>query len=132
MNVHYFSVESDLVHVNEWRRARQMKDAEPNDFPAVGFLVRDGNLPVACAFLRKVEGNYGIYDSQATNPAAPAAIRHEALNLLYQEMCREAKSLGLRHLIAHTSDNSTLERSLRYGFKQLLGTVISKDLSSGE
>lgn len=122
-------VERDLRAIKFWCLARMKMPPKLKHLPEVGFVVWEGEKRIACAFLRRVEGNFGIYDSMATNPAISGPVRNEALDLLFEKMCNVAKEHSLLALLAHTADKSTIERSLRYGFRQLPGTIIAKDLA---
>ena len=124
----YIHTKENLALLNGWLLTRSLLPVAASALPKVGFIILHEGTPIAVAFLRQCEGLFGLYDSQATNPEVASHLRHEALDLLHELICNAAKCLGFTRLVAQTSDKSTIERSQRYGFRQLPGVLIWKDL----
>lgn len=105
--------ESDDVHeLNAWLKARGLGPVTAASLPALG-LIAPG---VAAGFLRRCEGQVGIFDSFATNPAACPVMRHKALDEIYKRLIAQAYELGIDKLIGFSVDAGTVERSKRHGF----------------
>lgn len=108
---------------------RKRDHSIPSEVPALGFIAVSDTLVSFC-FLRMVEGNYAIVDGLASNPECSSALRHEGNDLVIKACIDEAKRLKLRNLIAFTTENTALERSLRNGFVKLQHSVIAYDLNT--
>lgn len=129
LHVKYFEYE-DLSFLNDWLREREHKTFEYYELPAVGFIVSEGDLRIATCFLRRCEGGYGIVDGLASNPEAESWMRDQALDLVVQMVCEEAKQRGITRLVAWTIDSSTLERgSTRHGFLKSQNILLFRDLA---
>lgn len=99
-----------------------------HEIPKVGFIALRDKEPVASAFLRRLEYNYGMIDGLITNPNSLPEYRHFAIDALIDKIKEKAIDLGIRRLIAFSVDKSTLARSSRLGFVQLPDTLIALDL----
>lgn len=102
------------------------------DLPKIGVLVTNHDLILAAGFIRRCEGDTGIFDSFITDPEAAAADRNLALDLITTELIEIAREQHLTSLIAYSIDKNTLVRSLRHGFEHSPYTVITKNLTSGQ
>lgn len=99
------------------------------NLPAYGLMVYDHDLPVAAGFLKIVEGGKSaILDSLITNGDLPAEQRDLALDLLVENILKDAKALGIKQILAFSSDRNTLVRAQRFGFAQLEHHVITLPL----
>lgn len=116
-------------HLRSWLRARDKSEQIIDGLPAYGAIAFDGAEPIAAAFLRRAENEYGIFDGLITKPTADKKLRHIALDLVVENVIQKAKELGLKTIVAWTSDTGTLERSDRHGFKKLADTMIALDLT---
>lgn len=101
-----------------------------DEMPAIGYMAYDGQQAIACGFLRKVEGGMGQLDGLCTNPEALPSKRHDAIDLVVNRILDEAKALGMRNLLAMSTDKSVLMRSQRHGFKSCPHTLIVVDLAT--
>ncbi len=126
--VPYTHKEEELELVNSWLLARGQTPIDPKTIPKIGFFAICEGEKIACSFLRRVEGKYAMFDGLTTNPKTNGFLTHAALGLLNREICLRAKSLGILAIIGHTTDKSTLERSKRWGYRQLPGVLVGKDL----
>lgn len=100
------------------------------NLPSYGLMVYSNDVPVAAGFLKMIEGgNSAILDSLITNGDLPAEQRDLALDLLVENILIDAKRLGIKHLLAFSSDKNTLVRATRFGFAQLEHHVITLPLS---
>lgn len=128
LTIKYFDFD-DLKHLNNWLLARGHKTNEIYDLPSVGFIVSDGDLPIAACFLRRCEGNLGIVDGLCSNPEASSELRHAALDLAISAVCEEAKTREITNLIAWSIDTSALLRGCqRHGFLQTHYTLMTRNL----
>lgn len=96
--------------------------------PRHGIIVSIGDIPVAIGFLRMVEGGFAQFDSFVTNGYESSENRHLALSALIVHLTQKARLLGLKAIIAHTSDNGLLSRAEAIGFKVIPQTIIGLSL----
>jgi hypothetical protein len=89
-----------------------------DEIPPFGVVAYDGETPIAMGFLRRAEGSYGIFDGLVSNPDAPGALRHQALDEVIAAVNDEADRLGIQTLIAWTRDENTRVRSAKHGYAQ--------------
>jgi N-acetylglutamate synthase-like GNAT family acetyltransferase len=130
LNIKYFD-HDDLVHLNDWLRIRGHKPTEMYDLPSIGFLVSEGDHPIAACFLRRCEGNVGIVEGLTSNPESTSSLRHVAIDAAIRVICEEAKAREISKLLAWTVDSSTLLRGCeRHGFVQSHQTLLTKDLDA--
>lgn len=85
-------------------------------------------IPVAAGFLRRVEGGYGQLDTFATNPYLGSKLRHEGINLIWNALLDEAKSLELVGLLAFSRDSGILSRAQSQGFQTVSDTLLVLNL----
>lgn len=100
--------------IESWLKARGL--SYDSTVPAIGFMVCERGEPIACAFIRQMEGSACMLDGLATNPDAPWDMRDTAIDMVVEKILIEAKFLGYKGIMAFSSDASTLTRSARHGF----------------
>jgi len=108
---------------------RELDKALLEDLPEHGYMAYLEDFPIACGFLRRCEGNFGIIDGFCSDPKMPGSLRHEALDLITSKLIRDAKELKLKGLLAITVDKSIIKRSIRHNFKKSDQVVMSLLLS---
>lgn len=106
---------------DNWTLMRIMKKREKDpkeiyNLPEVGFLAFEEDYFIGAGFLRKCEGNYGMFDSYVTDPEMPAILRNQALDIITKRLISIARDMGIKHLIAISVDTNTIMRSQRHGF----------------
>jgi hypothetical protein len=100
-----------------WLAARNI-DIWSNEYlPNVGYITVDDTLPIAMGFLRMIEGNAGMIDALISNPESNPTLRNQAIDLVVTQLITKAKELKLSGLISFSSDENTLIRSEKFGFK---------------
>ena len=109
------------------RRRAYMPDE--SEMPKYGFVALEGDIPVAFAFLRRVEGGAAQLDGLTSNPECEGNLRNEALDAVVMSCITKAKHLNITQLIAFTKDESTFKRSGRIGFVELPHHLIAFDLN---
>jgi hypothetical protein len=112
----------------QWLEARGMSAKGSENLPCVGYVALSEAKPVAIAFLRICEGSLAIIEGLTTNPEAPSAVRHNAINDLIMQLINDAKMLGVKQLLSYSIDGDTIKRSESYGFKLLPHSLIGMDL----
>lgn len=115
-----------LSTVNEWLVGRELPAIVMT--PKMGYMTFYRGTPVACAFLREVEGGYGILDGLCTNPDFPGDQRSVAIDMVVEALMRDAASNGVTALIAWSHDKNTLLRSAKHGFVKFPQTMIIANL----
>lgn len=98
-----------------------------DEFPALGFVAQDDRCLIAAAFLRRIEGNYALFDGLITNPRSSSLDRHVALEAVVKRIIRESRDLGIIGIMAYSLDTGTIERALSHGFKAMPHTLIMRD-----
>ena len=129
IKVRKFRPGDSLETINGWRKNHGLELLEAWELPIIGFMAFYDDIPVAAAFLRQCEGGLGIMDSLISDPEVMGAIRHVALDRLFQKIIERGTDIGLKAIIGYTVDDSTHSRSVRHGFKQLPHAVMTRPLS---
>jgi N-acetylglutamate synthase-like GNAT family acetyltransferase len=116
--------------IRSWLQARNLTDDLMNNPPSIGLVCFHNEVPIACGFLRQVEGNFGLFDGLCTNPKMRSEIRHDAIDFLVSEIIQIARSMEMRCIFGWTVDNGTLARSERHGFQRLKHEMIVLNFNS--
>lgn len=116
MESRLFSLEKDLLALNELLVKRDMSPFTAQEVPILGVVVEKDSSVIAMGFIRQCEGFIGIFDSIITNPNLTSKERDSALNVLYGEIISLAKSVNILKLIGFSLHNSIVERSKAFGF----------------
>lgn len=120
----------------EWLKGHDQKPPKRSEMPANGYIVYTniGHVltPIACGFLRLVEGNYAQIDGLCVDPTIRGNIRNEALNEVASKLISLAKELNITKLFSFSTNKKTVTRSMDFGFVQLPHSVIILDSSSKE
>jgi N-acetylglutamate synthase-like GNAT family acetyltransferase len=112
---------------NGWLEARNLKPVD--DVPELGFIAFERGEPIACAFIRRVEGGYAQLDGLTTNPDFPGDQRSTAIDSIVEHLMNKAKQLGIKSIYAHSVDLHTLLRSSKHGFEVTPQVLIVADLT---
>lgn len=124
VDVREFVPELHMSEIVAWLIEHEAYVPTKAEMPKYGYIAYIDGLPVAAAFLRRVEGGFGQLDGLVTDPLAPGVIRHEAIDAIVNEILKLAKELGIKAITAHSMDKSTLSRSAKHGFAALPHTMI--------
>lgn len=125
-----FDFETHPHLIFEWMEARGMEVPDELNLPKVGFILGAKNYgPIAIGFLRRCEGNVGMIDSMITNPAIPAKLRNEALDLLIIRLVSSAKRRKIFKIMGYSQDENTLLRAQRHGFHLVSQSLIALTVS---
>ena len=89
-----------------------------------------GDQPLAAGFLRRVEADVvAQIDGLTSNKAFGSILRHNAIDLVVDQLILEAKNLRIQGLIAFTHDKGVLSRAKSRGFNVLSESLISLTIS---
>lgn len=119
----------DLLHGMLMSQEHSTHEITPESIPQIGYIAFEGSIPVACGFLRKVEGGYAQIDGLTSNPDMPSEVRHKALSFIVDTLIQEAKHLKMIGIISFTKDYSIIKRAKDCGFQVLQHQVIALSLS---
>lgn len=112
--------------IDEWSKDRIEVHAPP---PEIGYVAYAGKEPIAAIFLLRAESKTCIIDGLIANPKIKNPVRANAIYIIVDRLINDAKALGFETIIAWTSNASTFEKAMNFGFKPLIGEiVIAKDL----
>lgn len=142
MDIRIFKKDEDFKILREMANKRDLKHLDSEEIPVLGVLVSQKrvvvkvataqsetkDMPVAIGFLRQCEGFYAIMDSVITNPDATREERHEALQMVFEELINLAKGMGVFRIIGFSVDQGIMERSKTFGFKEINQTVLGLDI----
>ena len=84
---------------------------EKETLPEIGYIALDEDQPVACGFLRKVEGGYAQLDTFTTNPGFVGELRDRAINGIVSRLTEHAKSYQMHGLFVITDNQSIIDRA---------------------
>ena len=111
--------QADEVTRDAWIRER-VGSSVPRRLPRMGLIV-DG---VACGHLAVTDGDVAIVDDLVTNPAASSADRHEATEAILSQFERVCVILGIRHVLAMTTDDGVRKRCVSHGMRERIGVSV--------
>lgn len=121
---------TDLPIINGWLGKHKHQLLRSYEIPNIGYVVIYGQVPIAAAFLRQMEGRHALFDGLVSNPEADGKIRNIAIEMLVKKIIKSARSHRIKHIMAYSVDESTLKRSLRHGFVQLPHIAITLDIKN--
>jgi len=90
----------------------------PDFIPKLGAIAFMDCEVVACGFIRKAEGNMGIWDGLITRANAPKHIRHQGLTELVDYLILQAREYDINRIICWTNDESVIQRGFDVGFRR--------------
>ncbi len=130
MEIREFIYQEHKGLLEEWLKDRSHYIPGPEEYPAIGCIAYDKDLPVAVAFLRRVEGGFGMVDGLTSNPEASSEQRHLGLDLVIYHILSVGKASGIMHICSITQDENTLMRAIRHGFVKFPHAVVMIDLNT--
>jgi hypothetical protein len=97
--------------------------------PRTGYIILSGDTPIAAGFLRRLEPCFCQIDTLCTNKYMGAIIRNQAINMIVSTLIDEAKRMKLKGIVAHSSNQSVLNRAKELGFHTIEEKIIALPLS---
>lgn len=113
--------------VKNWMIKREIPD-NSDTLPIIGYFAKHEGEWIAAAFLRMVEGGFGMIDSIIADPDSKRNVRSEAIDLITLALLAKAKNLNLKGILGLTLHAGTLERAIKLGFVQQPHSVMVFDL----
>ncbi len=107
--------ESDIKEYMAWLDGREAPLINPAFLPDFG-LICEG---VACGFLMRGEKNVAFLEFFASNPEVKRDVRSDAFDEIVVGLVDEAKSRGVRILLASTQHKSIRDLGKRHMFTEL-------------
>lgn len=104
------------------------QNIEYRTLPKIGYIAILGKQPISAGFLRRLEPCYAQIDTLCSNKNFGSLLRHEAINLVVNELLIDAKQLKLEGILAMTSDEGVIARGKSLGFHELNQTVLALSL----
>lgn len=131
MDIKHFNAFEHLGPLYKMLIAREHPLPEISELPAIGCMVfsDDGNH-VAAAFLRRIEGGYGMVDGLVSNPKCSPEERHEALDLAIEFCIKEAAKRGITNLLAFALNETTTIRASRHGFVKQPHSMVTLEIKA--
>lgn len=129
MEIRNFDMSEDLDILNDWLKTRGLAIKMAEDIPANGFVAVDDDMQIAMGFLRLCEGTVALFDGLATDPEAPSARRHIALNEVVSAIQQVAKAMDITQIICWSTDPTVITRSRAHGYKIMPHTLAIAELS---
>lgn len=117
-----------LVEMLESQKYPNIAAITMKTLPKIGYLAMVNGYPVACGFLRRVEGNLAQLDGLTSNANFGSQVRHEGIKSVVDALIADAKRLKLDGIIATTADKGTFDRAMTLGFKSVPQAVIALNL----
>lgn len=128
MQLQRFDVNYHYNVMKKWLEYRGLRIPPIDEMPEIGVVACNVAIPIAMAFLRRVEGGFGQIDSFVTNPECSKELRDTAATIVNQAILDKAKELNLKAIISYTQDTNTLIRAQKLGFSLLNHIVIVHNL----
>lgn len=105
-----------------------ISDITIQSIPKIGYIAFLGKQPIACGFLRRIEGGYAQLDGLTSHSYFGSKIRHVGISLVVEALIQEAKDLKLHGIISYTKDESIIKRAKSIGFSIIPETIIGLKL----
>jgi len=118
-----------LIELLESNKYPNIENIQMKTLPKVGYIAYMGGHPIACGFLRRVEGGFAQIDTLTSNAHFGSQIRHEGIKKVVDALILEAKSLKLSGILALTADQGILDRAKALGFHDIFQSVIGLKLT---
>lgn len=103
---------TDLETINSWMRERNQPEFLEFMLPYTGFIAED----VCAGFLYKTDSSLAWLEWLVTNPMASSIERHEALDLVIDNLVSEAKAWGAKAIFTSTDNQQLVDRYTRHKF----------------
>lgn len=107
-------VASDLPDICGWYEVRGTPAPRYTSFPAIGMIEDE----VAAGFLYRTDSDIGWLEGYISNPAAELRRRTDALTLLTAALLEEARSRGVRTVVALAKTRGIERLSSRFGMRR--------------
>lgn len=124
MNIRLLNKKTEMEAVNKFMPF----PVTASELPGHTFCVVVRDEIVAIAGLRLMEGDICFIDSMASNQNFESTIRHEALDMLTNQLLDIAKSLNFKKVFATTKEDCIIKRAERHGFTVSKQKVILKEI----
>ena len=122
-----FKINKHMKLLQEMLESNSYKDDIQNSYiPKIGYICLLGDQPLAAGFLRRVECDVvAQIDGLTSNKAFGSILRHQAIDMIVDQLIIEAKALEIQGLMAFTHDEGVLKRAKNRGFNILGEKLIS-------
>lgn len=111
-----------------WLLGHGLNHGDIDDFPSLGYVAYVDSGPVAVLFLRICEKTMAIVEGLTTNKTATSIDRHCGINDALAQLISDARTLGVKRILAYSEDIGTLVRSEAHGFRKLPHVLIGLNL----
>jgi len=125
MNVRLLNKQTEMEQVNKFMPF----PVTASELPGHTFCAVIKDEIVAIAGLRLMEGDVCFIDSMASNQTFESTIRHEALDMLTNQLLDIAKTLGFKKIFATTKEDCIIKRAERHGFNLSKQKVLVKEIN---
>ena len=119
MRVSKYYPEYDQEYLEKMLMERDLPKSALEELPEIGYIFFDEGRAIAAGFLRKCEGNIGILDSYISSPGEPPELRNKALDIITKRLIDAANKVGISKLLAFSTDQNTIYRSVQHGFEAI-------------
>ena len=117
-----------VMELHESQKYMGIEQITMKNLPKIGYVAVMGGHPIACGFLRRVEGGFAQIDTLASNAHFGSKIRNDGITTVVAALIQEAKDLKLRGIISITRDEGILKRAQSMGFHVVEHKVIALPL----
>ncbi len=121
----YLKALHDLLESNNYQG---IEVVNMKTLPKTGYIALMNGHPIAAGFLRRVEGGYGQLDTLTSNKHFGSIIRHQGIQLVTDALIQDAIDLRLHGLMAFSSDQGVLKRSVDKGWTEIKQTIMAVNL----
>jgi hypothetical protein len=114
-----------IIELHNSQNYMSIEQITMQNLPRIGYVAIMGGHPIACGFLRRVEGGFAQIDTLASNAFFGSKIRNDGITLIVDELINEAKRLKLRGIISMTNDQGVMTRAKAIGFHEVQQSIIA-------
>ena len=105
---------SDYETMCKWLMGHNMPPVAVELIPQTGFIVDD----VAMGFYYKTDSALGMVDFYIGNPEASKEDRAEGLQIVLDNLMKDAKESGIKYMVGYTKYTSLARHAEKNGFKK--------------
>lgn len=109
----------DFRFVEEWISKRGLQKQDQAFYPPNGRTIVHEETLICVGFLTKTDAGYSAIGNFMSNPDVSREIRHEAMNLLIQELLELSRNNGFLHVAASSNNKKLLEFYKENGFAEV-------------
>lgn len=118
MRIKLFDAEKDYSDLCSWWKAQNWPSIERDFLSKTGIIVENDKDKLCAGFLYTTDSSFAIMEFIIGNPEVPKDERGKALDMLINELSKEAKKQGFKALFTMTNHSKLIDRYTKNDFQE--------------